>query len=173
VSSSSTANALNHTASSSATKRFVPPILDHDPFADGDVFNSPVANGANRRADLLNELSNDDKNWPSPIVDETDQVDGLATTQPTGGTTYFTPDIQPPSPDSTGVSSTGLEWIPVDTLSGISTGAETDIKWRFKQLKRRGQSVLSPQSATEPEMQPDENTSDKLERTRDGLSLQP
>jgi len=131
----------------------VPATLDHDPFADGPVFNSPVVRGTDLHAALRRAAAaagDGFVKWPSPIVDESDPVDLYLSTQPgsvSGGTTYFTPDINPPPLESTGGSSTVDQWTPVETTSGISTGAETDINWRWRQLRRRVQRVLSPQTS--------------------------
>jgi len=135
--------------SSSARRRFAPPILDHDPFAQGAIFNSRIAGSVSNRASLASQEPPDTENdnWPSPIVDESDPVDVMASALPFGSTAYFTPEINTAPPDSTG-SSSAVQWLPVETTSGLSTGAETDINWRFKQqLRRRGQRVVAPADA--------------------------
>jgi len=130
---------------SPAPRRFVPPILDHDPFAGGEEFNSRERPSVDSRIALANqepadadEQLNTNDHWPSPIVDQTDPVDVLlSTSQPTGGTTYFTPEIRPPDSDSTASALSATPWVRVETISAISTGGETDTNWIFRQLKRK------------------------------------
>jgi len=148
----------NETTTTNATStgpkpKFVPGYVDHDPFADGEVFDS---------------TSGTEVNWPSPISDESDDVDVLATTQPTGG--YYTPDILPAAPDTTSYtssSSTGAQmWTPVDTTtSSIGTNVASVIDWRWKQ-KLRSQRGATRRSALGPD---DEGNVFSLLQTRSSM----
>jgi len=86
--------------------------------------------------------------WPSPISDESDPVDVLATTQPTGG--FFTPDILPPVAEtaSAASSSTAVYWAPVETTtSSILAPVASEVSWRWKQKLRsqhRGGRPMTP-----------------------------
>jgi len=128
--------------------KFVPGFVDHDPFAQGEPFQS--------------DGTANDVEWPSPIVDESDDIDVLATTQPTGG--YYTPEIRPPEPDTSPVVSAsatstaqGLVWTHANTISTLEGTGESVIDWRWKQ-KFLGKSrqtendrFLQPPTATDAE----------------------
>jgi len=119
-------------SSSTGPSIFLPGYVDQDPFAGGQVF--------------VSDSTAWNVPWPSPIADESDPVDVLATTQPTGG--YYTPDILPPPPDTGGstATSSSVQWLPVQTTT-TSVAAPSVISWRWKQKLRsqlRGQHPMSP-----------------------------
>jgi len=127
-----TATGGNETESSTAVGKFVPGEIDHDPFAGGEEFHS---------VGTANDVV-----WPSPIEDQSDVVDAMDSTQPTGG--YYTPEILAPVPEtvSTTASSTVLFWKTVETTTAIGSTGESSVNWRWKQLLRskRGRHALTP-----------------------------
>jgi len=122
----------NETESSTAVGKFVPGEIDHDPFAGGQEFHSVG--------------TADNVVWPSPIEDQSDVVDAMDSTQPTGG--YYTPEILAPLPEtvSSTASSTALFWKKVETTTAIGSTGESLVNWRWKQLLRskRGHHALTP-----------------------------